>query len=313
LAFSRKQILVAEMVDLNFLVSEMEKMLTRLIGEDINLKFIAGPALWKVKVDPGQTEQVLMNLVVNAKDAMPQGGTLTIQTANIELDGSYKTFDAYTQPGSYVLVSVSDTGCGMDEATRLRIFEPFFTTKGPEKGTGLGLSTVYGIVKQSNGFIEVCSESGQGSTFKVYLPRVGGELPQKKSRSMEITPGRGSETVLLVEDEAGVRTLARLVLEKEGYTVIEAHNGCDALLLSQQHAGSIHLMATDIVMPNMSGPEVAKQLMALRPDMKILFLSGYTDDAIIRHGFIDGDLPFLQKPFTKRALLKKVREVLDQP
>ena len=312
LAFSRKQVLVAEVVDLNSLLSEMEKMLTRLIGEDIALTFVPDPSLWKVKVDRGQTEQVIMNLVLNARDAMALGGKLTVETANVELDRDYSNLHPHAQPGHYVLVSVSDTGCGMNEATRLRVFEPFFTTKGPEKGTGLGLSTAYGIVKQSNGFIEVHSEPGKGSTFKIYLPRVGDEFPKKKSRSVEIAPGRGSETVLLVEDEAGVRTLARLVLEKEGYAIIEARNGCHALLLSQQHGGSIQLMATDVVMPDMTGPELAKQLTALRPDMKVLFLSGYTDDAIIHHGFIDDEMAFLQKPFTKSGLLRKVREVLDQ-
>ena len=310
LAFSRKQILVPEVLDLNVLLIEMEKMLTRLIGEDIDLNFVPAASLWKVKVDHGQMEQVIMNLIVNARDAMPQGGKLTIETANVELDETYINLHRYAQPGPYVAVCVSDTGCGMEEATRLRIFEPFFTTKGPEKGTGLGLSTVYGIVKQSNGYIEVYSELGKGSTFKVYLPRVGEALPKKKSLSVELAPRRGAETVLLVEDETGVRTLIRLLLEKEGYSVIEARNGCDALLLSQQHAGPIQLMVTDVVMPEMSGPQIAKQLTAFRPDMKVLFLSGYTDDAIVRHGILDDGVPFLQKPFTKGGLLRKVREVL---
>jgi len=211
-----------------------------------------------------------------------------------------------------VLLSVSDTGCGMDEATRLRVFEPFFTTKGPDKGTGLGLSMVYGIVKQSNGFIEVYSEPGRGSAFKIYLPRVGEEMRTNKIHSIELAPRRRPATVLLVEDESAVRTLARLVLEGGGYTIVEASNGRDALLLSRQQAGTIDLMVTDVVMPDMSGPQLATHLKALRPGIKVLFLSGYTDDAIVRHGIIDGDVPFLQKPFAKDSLLKKVREVLDQ-
>jgi CheY-like chemotaxis protein len=311
LAFSRKQILVPEVVELNTLLSDMERMLTRLIGEDIDLKCVMEKKQWKVKVDRGQMEQILLNLVVNARDAMPRGGKLTIETAIVELDETYCNTHPYAQPGPYALVSVSDTGCGMDQATRLRVFEPFFTTKGPEKGTGLGLSTVYGIVKQSNGLIEVYSELARGSTFKVFLPRADDETPKKKSRSVEGALRRGLETVLLVEDEVGVRTLARLVLEKSGYTVIEAESGPDALDLVQMHPEPIKIMLADVVMPDMSGPELAKQLTTLRPDMKVLFLSGYTDEAILRHGIIDADVPFLQKSFTQDGLLKKVREVLD--
>jgi len=248
---------------------------------------------------------------VNARDAMPRGGKMTIETATVDLEATYCNSQPSAPPGPYALVSVSDTGCGMDQATRLRVFEPFFTTKGPEKGTGLGLSTVYGIVKQSNGLIEVYSELARGSTFKVFLPRADDETPKKKSRSVEGALRRGLETVLLVEDEVGVRTLARLVLEKSGYTVIEAESGPDALDLVQMHPEPIKIMLADVVMPDMSGPELAKQLTTLRPDMKVLFLSGYTDEAILRHGIIDADVPFLQKSFTQDGLLKKVREVLD--
>ncbi len=310
LAFSRKQILVPEVVDLNTLLNEMEKMLRPMIGEDIDLQFAAAASLGTVKVDRGQTEQVIMNLVVNARDAMPKGGKLTIATADVEIDAAYTKLHPYMPPGPYVLVSVSDTGFGMDQATMNRIFEPFFTTKGPEKGTGLGLSTVYGIVKQSGGSIEVSSEPGKGSTFLIYFPRVGEEVRPKKSRAADLATRRDTGTVLLVEDEAGVRTLIRMILEKDGLTVIEASNGREALLLSQQHTGPIELMATDIIMPDMSGPQIAKQLTALRPDMKVLFLSGYADDVIVRHGFLDEGVPFLEKPFTKDGLLKKVHEVL---
>ena len=311
LAFSRKQMLVPIVLDLNSLVAEIEKMLSRLIGEDISLKFAAAKNLWKVKVDPGQMEQVVMNLVVNARDAMPQGGKLTIETANIELDEAFAASHPEVSAGKYVMLAVADTGIGMNEAIRARIFEPFFTTKGPEKGTGLGLATVYGIVKQSGGRIDVYSEPGLGTTFKVYLPRAVEELTKSKLEITKPTPSSGHETILLVEDEEGVRTLARVILSRSGYKILEAKNGGEALLICQSHQGPIEIMVTDVVMPNMSGHQLAQHVRPLRPEMKVLYLSGYTDDAIVRHGIIDSDMPFLQKPFTAEGLSRKVREVLD--
>ena len=311
LTFSRRQMIVPVVVDLGSLLFEMERMLSRLIGEDIELKIVTRPDLWKVKVDPGQMEQVIMNLVVNARDAMPQGGKLTIETANVNLDAHAAMPQPEVRPGAYVLLAVSDSGCGMDEATKSRIFEPFFTTKSPEKGTGLGLATVYGIVKQSDGRINVYSEPGIGTTFKIHLPRAFEEGSPSKSQLSAPVQYRGTETVLLVEDEDGVRTLTRLVLEKNGYKVIEARSGAEGLLLCQHHPGTIHIMVTDVVMPNMSGRTLAQHLAIVRPDMRVLYLSGYTDEAIVRHGVIDPDTPFLQKPFTTESLARKVREVLD--
>jgi PAS domain S-box-containing protein len=311
LAFSRKQILVVEVVDLNALVADMEKMLTRVIGDDVELRFAADPDLWKVKVDPGQIEQVIMNIVVNARDAMPQGGKLTIETKNVELDEAYTDTHTDIEAGQYVLVAFSDTGCGMDAATKARVFEPFFTTKGPEKGTGLGLATVYGIVKQLRGRVDVYTEPGAGTTFKVYFPRAKDEVRAMRPSSVRAAPKPGVETVLLVEDAEGVRTLARIVLEKHGYKVLEASNGGEALGVCRQHAEPIHILVTDVVMPNMSGRLLAEQLAPLRPGMKVLYLSGYTDDAIVHHGVLSADTPFLQKPFTPADLARKVRETLD--
>jgi two-component system, cell cycle sensor histidine kinase and response regulator CckA len=311
LAFSRKQMLVPHVLDLNALLTEMEKMLSRLIGEDIDLKVAAAAGLWRVKVDPGQMEQVVMNLAVNARDAMPQGGALTIETANVERDEAYAAGHPGIRAGDYVMLAVTDTGIGMDEATRARIFEPFFTTKGPEKGTGLGLATVYGIIKQSGGRIDVSSEPGVGAAFKIYLPRADEELTKSKFQVSKPAPPRGHETVLLIEDEPGVRTLARLILSRSGYKVLEAQNGGEALLICQSQQGPIDIMVTDVVMPNMSGHELAGRLTPLRPEMKVLYLSGYADGAIVHHGLIDAETPFLQKPFTTEALSRKVREVLD--
>jgi CheY-like chemotaxis protein/two-component sensor histidine kinase len=310
LAFSRKAVLAPVVLDLNELLKNLQKMLSRLIGEDIELKVVLNPLVWKVKVDPGQMEQVIMNLVVNSRDAMPQGGKVTIETINIELDEAYASQHPETQQGQYVQVAVSDTGSGMDAATQARIFEPFFTTKGPDKGTGLGLSVVHGIVKQSGGRVEVYSELGLGTTFKIYLPMAEDEAPASRL----ITPKRsrsGKETILLVEDEAGVRSLARLILEKQGYKVLDAKNGEEAVILSRNFAGIIDIMVTDTVMPKMSGPQLAQHLTASRPKMKVLYLSGYTDDAVVHHGIIDPDTPFLQKPFTADGLTNKVRELLD--
>ncbi len=311
LAFSRKQVLQPVVLDLNARIVEIEKMLRRLIGEDIDLEFHPASALWPVKVDPGQIEQVLMNLVVNARDAMPRGGKLTIETANVELDDSYIHVHAQVKTGRHVLVAVTDTGCGMDAATQARIFEPFFTTKSPDKGTGLGLATVFGIVQQSGGHIEVYSEPGMGSTFKVYLPSNREGMGVRPSQTDFQALPQGTETVLLVEDAEGIRTLARLVLQKNGYKVLEAQNGGEALLTCEQYQDKIHLLITDVVMPNMSGRQLAERLQPLRPEMKVLYMSGYTDDSIVRHGVLAAGTSFLQKPFTPNALSRKVREVLN--
>jgi PAS domain S-box-containing protein len=312
LAFSRKQVLQPQVLDLNATVSNIEKMLRRLIGEDIDLVTILDPALGRVKADPGQIEQVLMNLAVNARDAMPQGGKLTIETTNVVLDKDYTQQHVEVQVGPYVMLAVSDTGVGMDQETQSHLFEPFFTTKGMGKGTGLGLATVYGIVKQSDGHIWVYSELGQGTTFKVYLPRVeeAAEVVQRVQVPTESLQGR--EIVLLVEDEDIVRDLARLVLLQRGYTVLEARDGEEAIQICEQHEGPVHLIVTDVVMPGgMSGRQLAERLATLRPGMKVLYMSGYTDNAIAHHGVLEPGMAFLQKPFAPEALARKVREALD--
>jgi CheY-like chemotaxis protein len=287
-------------------------MLRRLLGEDIELRALLGPGLGSVKADPGQIEQVLLNLAVNARDAMPQGGKLTIETSNVYLDEEYATHHVTVAPGPYVMLAVSDTGTGMDEKIRGRIFEPFFTTKEASKGTGLGLSTVYGIVKQSGGNIWVYSEEGRGTTFKVYLPRVdegAQEYRPSRGASGEL---EGTETVLLAEDEEEVRNLTRQVLEMYGYTVLAAANGDAALSTCERHAGPIHLLITDVVMPAVGGRELAERLTLLRPEMKVLYMSGYTDDAIVHHGVLNEGMNFIEKPFAPDALARKVREVLGQ-
>jgi two-component system, cell cycle sensor histidine kinase and response regulator CckA len=312
LAFSRKQVLQPKVLDLNSVVSGLENMLRRLIGEDVDLRTALKPEPGSVKADPGQIEQVIMNLAVNARDAMPRGGKLTIETGNIYLDEEYARRHVAVSPGQYVMLAVSDTGTGMDEQTRARIFEPFFTTKESGKGTGLGLSTVYGIVKQSGGNIWVYSEVGRGTTFKVYLPLVG-EAGQEYRRSDEVEEAaKGTETVLLAEDEEVVRTLAREVLETYGYRVVEAANGGAALLICERHREPIHLLITDVVMPEMSGRELADRLAPLRSEMKVLYMSGYTDNAIVHQGVLDEGANFIQKPFAPGQLARKVREVLDE-
>lgn len=312
LAFSRKQVLQPEILNLDSVVSEMEKMLRRVIGENIDLRAVLEPKLGSVKADPGQIEQIILNLLVNARDSMPSGGKVTIETDNVYLDEDYANNHVGARPGHYVMLAVSDTGTGMDEKTQARIFEPFFTTKELGKGTGLGLSTIYGIVKQSGGNIWVYSEIGQGTTFKIYLPRIDEEAQPYKLTS-EITDGlNGTETVLLVEDEEMVRKLARQILTTQGYEVLEAANGGAALLSCERHQGRIHLLLTDVIMPEMSGRELAERLHRERPEMRILFMSGYTDDAIVHHGVLEEGANFIQKPFAPDALAAKVRKVLEQ-
>jgi len=312
LAFSRKQVLQPKVLDLNVVISDMEKMLRRLIGEDIELRAVLATALGTVKADPGQIEQVIMNLAINARDAMPHGGNLIIETENIYLDEGYTAHHIAVKPGAYVLLAVSDTGEGMDEETQARIFEPFFTTKELGKGTGLGLSTVYGIVKQSGGNIWVYSEVGKGTTFKVYLPRVD-EAAQGYKRSPEVKESlRGTEVILLAEDDEKVRNLVRDVLAAYGYRVLEAEDGSMTLSVSAHHEGPIHLLLTDVVMPKMSGRELADRLAESRPEIKVLYMSGYTDESIVHHGVLDAGIPFIQKPFEPEALVRKVRELLDE-
>jgi len=310
LAYSRRQVLQPRVFNLNTLVLNLDKLLQPLIGEDITLKSVIEPNLGSIKADPGQIEQVIMNLVVNARDAMPKGGGLTLETANVNLDGDYARTHEGVRPGSYVMLAVSDTGSGMDASTRSHIFEPFFTTKGVGRGTGLGLSMAYGIVKQSGGSIEVYSEPSHGTTFKIYLPRV--EQP------VEALPGkspdeliRGTETILLVEDDHQVRELARRILSSCGYTVLAAESAAAVIRHCESHTGPIHVLLTDVVMPGMGGREIAEQVKPRRPGIKVLYMSGYTTNAIVHHGVLDPGTHFLQKPFTPASLAAKVREVLN--
>ena len=311
LAFSRKQILKPAVLDLNAVVSNMGEMLRPLIGEDIDFVTVLDPSLGRVKVDPGQIEQIVMNLAVNARDAMPHGGRLTLETSSVDLDPEYARKHVGVRPGPHVMLALSDTGVGMDPATQARIFEPFFTTKGPRKGTGLGLAMVYGIVKQSGGSIWVYSEPGQGTTFKIYLPQIEDPIDGSFENSTLTAPCHGRETLLVVEDEDGVRDLVRDILESVGYTVLEAPHGAGALEVSERHAGPIHLLLTDVVMPEMSGRELAQRFATLRPETKVLFMSGYTANAVVHHGVLDPDTEFLPKPITAAVLTRKVREILD--
>jgi two-component system cell cycle sensor histidine kinase/response regulator CckA len=313
LAFGRRQVLQPQILDLNAVVMNMDKMLRRLIGEDIQLITSLEPEVWSVKVDPGMIEQVVMNLAVNSRDAMPSGGKLTIETTNVIHDEEYASHHVSVKPGYYVMLAISDTGCGMDKETQSHLFEPFFTTKDTGKGSGLGLSTVYGIIKQSGGNIWAYSEPGLGTTFKIYLPRVEraakGYKPRLKPKEVG-APG-GTETILLVEDEEAVRTMVSKILQNKGYTVLEARHGNEAIEVSERYEGSINLMVTDVIMPQMSGRELAERMASMRPEMHVLYMSGYPDNTIVQHGVLEPGTAFLQKPFTINALELKVREILD--
>jgi CheY-like chemotaxis protein len=310
LAFGRKQVLRPRVVDLNQIVIGLEKMLRRLVGDDVSLSLVTAPDLGKTLADPGQIEQVLMNLIVNARDAMPVGGAIVIETANAE----------HAPPGlengapplkTWVTISVTDSGSGMDAATRARIFEPFFTTKLPGKGTGLGLSTVWGIVTQSDGHVSVESELGRGTTFRLYLPRVQRELDAPVTEPEAPMTLSGTETVLVVEDDEQVRALVKSVLRRNGYRVLEAQNGGEAFLISEQFKAPIALLLTDVVMPRMSGRELAQRILTTRPDMRVLYVSGYTEDSTIHHGVFGPGVALLSKPITPDTLLRKLRAVLD--
>jgi CheY-like chemotaxis protein len=306
--------LAPKVLDLNAIVTENLKMLTRVIGEDIELVMVPGEDLGAVKADPGQIEQVIMNLAVNARDAMPKGGKLTIETANVSLDENYARVHTPLKAGEYVMLAISDSGIGMDAETQSHIFEPFFSTKGP-KGTGLGLSTVYGIVKQSEGYIWVYSERDKGTTFKIYLPRVTatGQPVAAQTWTQDPITGPAHEVVLVVEDETTLRELVRHYLQNQGYTVLEANSGAAALRIAESYSGPIHLLLTDVIMPGMNGRELAQQLSSLRPETRVLYMSGYTENVIGHNGTLDAGVNLLQKPFTLPALNARVREALGTP
>jgi len=310
LAFSRKQILDSKVLDLNLVVRDMSKMLRRLIGEDIDLVTVLPNDLGRVKADPGQVEQIVMNLIVNARDAMPNGGRITIETANVTLDEGYRINHAQVETGDYVMLAVTDTGHGIYEETQSHIFEPFFTTKPAGKGTGLGLSTVYGIVKQSGGYIWVYSEVGHGASFKIYLRRIDDQPLSEKQTPLQ-NEHEGHETVLLVEDETVVREMVCEILQSKGYRVLTAGGGEEALRLWQTHRNDVDLLVTDLIMPGMSGRVLGELLLHVRPDLAVLYMSGYTDDAIVRHGLLTEGVEFIQKPFTPTGLALKVRSILD--
>jgi nitrogen-specific signal transduction histidine kinase len=312
LAFSRRQVMEMRVLDLNILLQNLNKMLRRVIGEDIELVTRLADDLGRVKVDPGQIEQVIMNLTVNARDAMIEGGKLTIETANVELDEEYARTHVGVIPGRCVMLSVNDTGVGITPEVRERIFEPFFTTKKEGEGTGLGLSTVYGIVKQSGGNIWVYSEPEKGTTFKIYLPLVNEPLEEKKERVVKEASPRGNETILVVEDDEVVRKLAVRILREQGYRVLEASQGVDAFLICEEHKGPIHLLVTDVVMPKMSGRELAERITSIRQEVKVLYMSGYPDDTVAHHGILNEGMNYIQKPFTLEGLARKVRGVLDK-
>ena len=310
LTFSRQQVVSPQVLRLNDLVLELEKLLRRLLGEDVAIRVAVAPDCGGVKADPGQLEQVIVNLAVNARDAMPNGGRLTLETKNVDLDADYPTDRVTIPAGRYVMLAVTDTGTGMDAQTKARIFEPFFTTKPVGKGTGLGLATVYGAVKQSGGFVWLYSEVGQGTSFKVYLPRVDAREPQAAPEEAAALLD-GSETVLVAEDEDAVRQIIEKALQARGYRVMVARDGSEALVLAGRHAGQIDLLVTDVVMPDMNGRELSQRLAHVRPTVRTLYLSGYTDDAILHHGVLEEGVAFLQKPFSLGALARKVREVIE--
>ncbi len=307
LAYSRKQVLQPKVLNLNQVLSGMEAMLRRLIGEHIELCFVPGKGIGQVKANAGQIEQVVMNLAVNGRDAMPGGGTLTLETRNVEIDRQFAAAHSGVKPGRYVALMVDDSGSGMSAETRSHLFEPFFTTKAPGQGTGLGLATVFGIVKQSGGSVDVSSKPGKGTTVNVYLPRID-ETAMRETQSAQVTGARGSETILLVEDEESVRNLVRETLRRQGYTVLAAADAAAARRIGKQHKGEIHLLITDVVMPKVGGREVAARLAQQRPAMKVLFMSGYTEQVGVDS--LPGQASFIQKPFTPVALGNKVREVL---
>jgi CheY-like chemotaxis protein len=312
LAFSRRQMMEPRVVSLNGVVSDMGRMLQRVIGENIELVTVLAPDLWPVKVDPAQIEQVIVNLAINARDALPVGGRLSIETANVVLDADYAASHLQVQAGEYVLLTVSDTGVGMAEHVKARLFEPFFTTKDVGQGTGLGLSFVYGVVKQSGGHIDVCSEEGAGTTFKIYLPRAGETLqPAVPKGGMADIPV-GQETILLVETDESVRDLARRLLRGQGYTVLEARNGQEALLISAHHSGPVHLLLTDMIMPGLSGKALAEELAQARPELRILYSVGYAELAIDQHHELEPSVALLRKPFSPMMLALRVRQVLDR-
>ncbi len=320
LSFSRQQVLASRVLDLNAVLARFDTVLRRIIGEDVRLVCLPAPGLWPIRADPGRIEQVLMNLSINARDAMPQGGTLTLETANVELDEAFVRLNPSSAPGPHVQLAVKDTGLGMAPEVQKRIFEPFFTTKPAGSGTGLGLATVYGIVKQSDGHISLESAMGRGTTFRVYLPRAvseADELEPPEAPAGDVAPPlpsqgeRPTETILLVEDEDVVRDLAREVLEEGGYSVLAARHAGEALLVAERHPGPIQLLLTDVVMPHMGGRELAERVAPLRPGIRVLYVSGYTDDEVLRHGVMEAEMAFLQKPFTAAALLERVRGLLD--
>ena len=311
LAFSRQQVLLPRVLNLNDVVKDISQMLLRVIAEDISLAFLPASSLGSVKADLGQIEQVLMNLIVNARDAMPQGGKIVIETANVELDETYSEIHQEVRPGPYVLLSVSDTGSGMDSKTISKVFEPFFTTKGPGEGTGLGLSMVYGVIRQSGGYIWVYSEPGQGATFKIYLPRIEESAEPLPRTTPEIIFAKGTETVLVVEDEENLRRVTVELLESEGYRVLAAEDGPSAIAISQGHREMIHVLLTDIVLPSMSGNALAGRIKEVRPDLKVLYMSGYTGNLVAHPGILDLGSAFIQKPFTKHSLMSELRRILE--